>query len=820
MCGEQIVCSTSNNNLKVVKKMKTAIVSAIMILAIPIIVLGQIQLGQNPQKTLPSNVITSKSLSFTENRGQWDAKVLFRAEAGGAVFFFCRDEVDYMFTRKTDQLEKSPMVDIPDKFDRVRYKREAILIKASFIGANQEAEISGENQLSKYSNYFTGDNPDKWQTRVPSYSSITYKDIYPGIDLKYYGNGQSMKYDFIVAPGADISMIQIRYEGVDGLNICNDGSLSATTSFGPVYEQTPIIYQEIDGQRREISGRYIIKEAGAFGFAIDNGYNPTLPITIDPELVYSTYLGGNDDDWGNAMAVDYDGYAYIVGETQSSDFPIVNPYQPSIFLPYSDIFLTKLTPDGAGIVYSTYLGGSDGEIGMAVALDNAGFVYLTGYSNSRDYPVVNPFQTYQGVFDIVVTKLVPTGDSLVYSTYLGDAGTDLPYSMAVDKNGCAYLTGTTNSTNFPMKNPLMLYQGNNEAFVTKFAPTGDSLIYSTYLSGSNVDHGYAIAVDKDDQAYIAGYTYSIDFPTLYSNQEHQYVMDAFVTKLNPTGSAIRYSTFLGGDFEDKALAMALDDQGYVYVTGYTSSSDFPTLNPYQTHQGNKDIFVVKLAPTRCLIEYSTYLGGNQEDWGWGIAVDKMGNAYVTGFTESTNFPTLDPFQQDQEYYDAYLTKLGPAGNELGYSTYLGGSESDYGYAVALDGNDNVYVMGSTYSPDFPLLNPYQTNQGSSDIFVMKFANTTGVDEEETSLPRDYLMGYYPNPFNSSTLINYQIDTRALVSLSIYNLLGQRVATLCEKYQEPGIYSAIWDAKGVSSGVYLCRLEIGDKSEYSKMVLMK
>jgi hypothetical protein len=380
--------------------------------------------------------------------------------------------------------------------------------------------------------------------------------------------------------------------------------------------------------------------------------------------------------------------------------------------------------------------------------------------------------------------------------------------------------GTTLSTNFPLKNPFQQDQDGIDAFVTKLAPAGDSLVYSTYLGGYSVDGGTGIAVDKEGNAYVTGYTFSDDFPVLYSYQTFQGNSDVFVTKFNPAGTIIIYSTFLGGNYEDRGLGITLDEEGCAYITGYSNSSNYPTINPFQTHLSFKDVIVTKLSPTRCNIVYSTYIGGNDDEYGYGISVDRSGSAYITGCTGSYNFPTQNPFQPDQSFYDAFMIKLNPSGNSLDYSTYMGGTSDDYGYAIALDRNDEAYIMGATYSPDYPLQNPYMAFQSISDIFVTKFGGLTGIEDEGVSLPENSGLRNYPNPFNSSTLINYQIDSRALVSLSIYNLLGQRVTTLCEQYQEPGIYSAVWDAKGVSSGVYLCRLEIGGRSEYSKMVLMK
>jgi hypothetical protein len=300
-----------------------------MVLFTPI-AYGHLQLGQPPAKKDIINNLNTQPLCFTQNNGQWGDKTLFKAEAGGATFYFCRDEVAYLFARDTGELEESVFPKIPglpDKFNSPRYKKEAMLVKAQFVGANFNSEIVGEDRLSYDCNYFYGNDPGKWRTDVPSFSAITYKSIWPGIDLQYHGNGQSMKYDFIVNPGADISQIKIKYDGITNLGVTNQGDLEAQTRFGAIYEKIPQIYQEINGQKREISGQYILHESGIFGFDIEEGFNPAYPIIIDPELVYSTYLGGNDVDNGFAIALDRSGNAYVTGSAYSYDFPTVNPYE-------------------------------------------------------------------------------------------------------------------------------------------------------------------------------------------------------------------------------------------------------------------------------------------------------------------------------------------------------------------------------------------------------------------------------------------------------------------------------------------------------------
>jgi hypothetical protein len=689
---------------------------------------AQPTLNGESQKQLVMSNLSSMPLCFTENRGQWDEKAIFKAEAGGATFWYCRDEVVYQFTRDTDELIEDSMPhgrkmpeEISDNFNHPRYKKESMVLRAQFVGANPDVEIIGKDRLSHNNNYFYGNVSSKWATDVPNYSSITYKDIYPGIDLIYHGNGQAMKYDFIVNPGANISHIKIRYEGANNLEITSSGELQADTRFGLIYENIPLIYQESGSQKTEISGRYVVVEPGVFSFQVDN-YNSNLSLVIDPELIYSTYLGGSAGENGHGIAVDGFCNAYVTGFTTSTDFPTQNQYEAD--QNETDTFVTKLSPSGDSIIYSTYLGGNGDDHGRGIAVDGSGYVYVMGYTWSIDFPTQAPYQTYQGSAgcnDAFVTKLSPTGNSLVYSTYLGGNDYDFGWGIEVDGSGSAYVMGYTWSTNFPTQNPYQADQFGSDAFVTKLSPSGDSIIYSTYLGGNGDDYGWwGIAIDGSHNAYVTGFTESTNFPTQNPFQVDQIGTDAFVTKISPLGNSLVYSTYLGGDDSDYGEDISVDSSGSAYVTGSTQSTNFPTQDPYQSDQPNRDAFVTKLSPSGNSLVYSTYLGGSDFDLSIGIAVDGSCNAYITGYTNSSNFPTQNPYQTDQAFGDAFVSKISASGNSLIYSTYLGGNGDDYGDCISVNGG-NAYVTGYTGSGNFPTQNPYQTDQAGNDAFVTKIA---------------------------------------------------------------------------------------------------
>ncbi|GEM_PF-1595686 len=708
---------------------------------------AQIALNEEHQKQMVMTSLLSMPLVFMENRGQFGDKAFFKAEAGGASFYFCKDEVTYLFVRDTDELVEedfipfAEMVSLPDEYLHPRYKKEVLLIKAQFVEANPDAEAIGLDRLSHYNNYFLGNDPAKWHSNVPNYSAIVYNDIYAGIDLKYYGDGRSMKYDFVIEPGADISQIKIRYEGVEGLSVTSDGKLQAQTSFGLVGEEAPHIYQEIAGTKQELSGRYEVIEPNVFGFALDEDYDSSYPLIIDPLLTFSIYLGGESEDWGYDIALDNSipPCIYVTGRTSSSDFPTENPYQTDQL--DWDVFVTKLVPapGGAILVYSTYLGGGNDDWGYGIAVEDNGNAYVTGRTSSSDFPrSANPYDdNLDGNFDGFVTKFPTDGGNPIYSTYLGGNSYDACHAIALSGDR-AYVTGMTYSDD-DFETTTNAYQPDNDgywdAFVTKFNSAGNNLEYSTYLGGSYIETGYGIAVDGSGCAYVTGWTWSEDFDTTSNAYQSNLYgpQDAFITKLSATDNNLEYSTYLGGDLDDYGKDIAVDGLNYAYVTGWTMSNDFPTVNPYQTNQPGIDAFVTKLSATDTTLSYSTYLGGTDEDCGYGIAVDDSACAYVTGRTESTNFPRHgDSTMPDNEMCDVFVTKFNYQGNSPIYSTYLGGNKDDWGYGIALYSlpfgfGYGLFVTGKTWSDDLPnrYLSEYNNNY---DAFVSGFV------VEEIELP--------------------------------------------------------------------------------------
>ena len=670
-------------------------------------------------------------LSFEANAGQTDKQVKFLARGQGYNLFLTPTEAVLALSKpKADSSNQanSGMKNAVGDSHKLPEQETAVL-RMKLRGANSAPQMVGDTPLATKTNYFIGNDPKQWRTDVTSFSKVRYQQVYPGIDLLYYGNQRQLEYDFLVAPGANPAEITLEFEGEEEVFVDAAGELVLSTRGGHVYLQKPQVYQNIDGVRHSITGNYQIKGSNQVGFQVAV-YDPSYTLVIDPVLTYSTFFGGNVSDRGFGIAIDNSGNAYVAGETNSSVFPVTNAYQAVKGGPNSDAFVMKLNPVGNTVLYATYLGGSSADRAFGIAVDGSGNSYITGEASSTNFPIVNAIQSgYAGGTDAFVAKLNPNGNSLEFSTFLGGTGYEAGSGIAADQFGNTWVTGTTNSTTgFPLVNAFQgTFGGNFDAFVAKLNPSGTTLMFSTYLGGVNFEQGFAVAVDASGNGYVTGETSSANFPKVNALQTTLGGTDAFVTKVSPTGSALAYSTYLGGSSLDRGVSIAVDSLGNAYVTGETQSSNFPTMNPFQaTLSGPVDAFVTKLNPAGSAIIYSTYLGGSNVDRGFGIAVDTSGNTYVIGETQSINFPVQDSLQSTWSGgTDDFVTKLLPTGSSLAYSTYLGGSSFDQAGGIAVDGSGNVLVTGRTSSTDFPTANALQsTLNGSDDAIVARITPTS------------------------------------------------------------------------------------------------
>jgi hypothetical protein len=688
-------------------------------------------------------------LSFESNQGQTNSKVRFLAHTGGSTLFLTPSEAVFsMTTPPVPSTGKKTALRKDRKADRAAAKIARMALRMQMVGANPKASTLTQQPLAGRINYFRGKDPRQWHAGVPTFGRVGFQGVYPGIDLVYYGNQRHLEYDFLVAPHADPKQIQLHFAGAQSVYVNTAGELIVRMQGRELRWQRPTVYQQDAKGKHSVQARFrqrvLPNGQRSVSFALGH-YHADRPLVIDPVLLYSTYLGGTGayGDRANAIAVDNSGSAYITGFTSSPDFPTTaGAYQTvnrAQDIPNSSAFVTKLNPTGTALVYSTYLGGSSNEDrGVGVAVDAAGNAFVTGVATSQDFPTTpGAFQSVNrtgltGGSNSFVTKLNATGTALLYSTYLGGQFSDVAHGIAIDTDGNAYVAGSASSADFPTT-PGAFHSTKNGpggsgggAFVTKLNPTGTALVYSTFLGGTSpgADTAAGIAVDSSGSAYIAGYNASTDFPTTpgaFQRVNNDVVYGtSFVTKLNPTGTALLYATYLGGSRGGtQAAGIAIDSSGNAYVTGYTGAADLPT-TPGAFQRVNKGVgafsgnaFVTKLNANGTALLYSTYLGGipisGGSDSSNAIAVDSNGNAYVAGGVFSVDFP-ISPgaFQRANGSYfagfaNAFVTKLSPTGAALLYSTFLGGNNGlgDYANGIAVDRHGNAYIAGVVSSVNFP-----------------------------------------------------------------------------------------------------------------------
>jgi Beta-propeller repeat len=526
-----------------------------------------------------------------------------------------------------------------------------------------EVESRGTAPLAGSSNYFTGNDPAHWRSGVQAYGRVRYDSVLPGVDVEYYGTeGHELEYDFTLAPGSAPSSLLLELEGVSRIELAESGEARLHLPDGSMLiKRAPVAYQMRNGQRTIVPVKYAL-QSGGLGFVVGE-YDRALPLIIDPVLSYATYYGGSSFDEATGVAADIAGNTYLVGYTASTLFPTSSPEQPTHGGGSYDAFVVKLDATGQNIVYATYLGGNAPDIAYAVATDALGNAYVAGLTQSPNFPTLAPLQaTLGGGQDAFVAKLNASGSALLYATYLGGSLDDYAHGIAVSGAGAIYLAGTTFSPNFPKAAPLQAALGGTyDAFAAQIAPGGASLVYSTYLGGSGTEYGNAIALDTSGSAYVVGSTTSANFPIANARQ----------------------TTLAGGGSDAFLSKLNLNGTGFVF---------------------------------------STYLGGSGGDEALGVSVF-TNTAIVVGSTLSTDFPLALPQQQTLggiNHTDGFVTRFDPSGLALVYSTYLGGSGNDVASAVASDSFGNAYVTGQTDSSNFPLQSPISgqdSYRGAVDAFI-------------------------------------------------------------------------------------------------------
>ncbi len=693
-------------------------------------------------------------LAFVANEGPGETAVHAQAHLPGGVLFFSPAEVT---------------LSVPQDG-----QHELTQVHLRFTGANPAPEIALTQQLPGVVNYIIGDDRAQWKTQLPTYGGLVYRQLYDGIDLHYEGNSQALKGTYHVAPGVDTAVIRWSYDGITAVHFdprSGDLILSlpgqANTEPVTLVEEAPIAWQVINGQHIPVEIRYTLQQsangqgaATSLGFAL-GAYDPASPLIIDPSLVYSALIGGTGFEEGRDIAVDSSGNVYLTGTTLSTDFPNAgapqNNYGGSTSNNFGDAFIAKLNPAGNALLYMTYLGGSGADIGDAITVDSQGNAYVTGMTESNNFPTTaNAYQQNRVTqtcstppcADAFVTKLNAAGNALVFSTYLGgggeenismlDAGTrDNTTGIALDGSLNVYVTGVTYSTNFPTQNQAFSDGDGafSDIFLAKLSANGQNLLYSTYLGGDGAEYGGDVTVDADGVATLTGATLASNFPTKNALQSSPGGgADAIVAQFDTTksgNSSLIFSTYLGGDGSDYGFGIARDSSG-IYVAGHTTSLNLPAPNGYQTTNASagsanpRDAFLVKLNPAGSARLYGTYLGGSASDVAYGLDLDAQGNIYLTGTTSSSNFPARQSFEPWTDFRDVFVAKFDPSQNgdaSLVYSTFFGSPLNDYSYGIAVDGQGNAYITGygsGAADDEFPIHTTIGANGSGNGLLVAKF----------------------------------------------------------------------------------------------------
>jgi Beta-propeller repeat len=654
----------------------------------------------------------SSAVCFIENRGQFEEGVEFLARMPSGNILFSPREIVFQLAAAKETLQNFRM---------------------EFIGAATKPKLEALGQTPASFNYLYGNDPRRWVSGVPAYHKIRYHNLYSGIDLLVLGQNDRIKCEYRIRPGGRVEDIRIRYEGVETVGINPQHKLEIATQSGLILEDAPVSYQVVDGKRMDVKTAYVIDPAGDLRFKTDV-YRRDSELVIDPQIAFSTLLGGTGQEAEGGIAVDLAGNIYVTGYTYSGNFPkTLGAYDRTFAgLPY-DAFVTKLNPTGSGLVYSTFLGGNGKDAGLGISVDPSGQAIVCGYTESSNFPTtIGAFdRTRGGARDAFLTKLNAAGTKLVYSTLLGGSLSDEAAGLAVDKNGNACLSGTTLSPDFPttVKAYDTTFSG-GDAFLTKVNSSGTRLVFSTFFGGSGEEKGLGISLDPSGYIVITGTTTSANLPTTSGAYDKTLggSQDIFVAKFGAAGGSPVFSTYLGSNGVDGTLGgLAVDNGKNVYLTGYTESNGYPTTSGAfdSAFSGSNEAFVTKLNSAGSALVYSTYLGGSNVEYGRGIGVDALGDAIVTGYTKSANWPiTNDAFDRtangDQ---DVFLTLLNPTGKGLLYSTYIGGSGADRtGGNLAQDAYGNAFIIGSTSSTNFPKTSGAydRTYAGGRDDFIVKF----------------------------------------------------------------------------------------------------
>lgn len=724
-------------------------------------------------------------LGFEANQGQTDPQVKYTARGSGYSVFLTPEKTVFALNSARPSSAHSPHIGPANLREGAARKIQTAAIDMRLVGGNSNPQISAGSLLPGTINYYRGSNPANWQTGVKQYASVAYRDVYPGVNMVFHGEQRQLEFDFVVAPGTDPKTIGMGFKGAKKLSTDGSGNLILTSSAGNVVLHKPVAYQEKYGNREIVEAAFQVKSGDEVGLNL-GAYDRARELVIDPALSYATYLGGSGEDEIFGIAVDGSGNAYVAGQMASPNFPTQSGTVSSSGS--FDAFVTKVSASGTTLDFTTVLAGTgtDAALGIAAAKDGSA-VFVVGNTGSTNFPstlTIGP----GGGQDAFVAKLDATSGTATagYITRIGGTAIESGNGIAVDSSGNAYIGGETESTDFPTTGLYTSNAGAPDGFVAKINGAGSALLFSTYLGGSNADLVTSIAVDTANPAnmYVGGITASSDLPATSGvlQPTAKGGGDAFVSEIKANGSGIAYLTYLGGTGQDSVVGIAVDAAGEAYVTGDTTSTDFPIHNAAQgSNGGGGDVFVTKLNASGTALVFSTYYGGTLDDAGTGIALDALGDAYVTGRTLSSNYPVSGAFQTNLiGSSDAFVTEFSNTG-AVTFSSFLGGlgDENSLGGlstnaaigAVAVDSLSNVYLGGATNSStQFPVKTPLgccaSFGGGLADGFIAKVG----------AAPADFSVAVSPTSISTTS---GQTTAAITVTISPVNAsYGQAVSLSC------------------------------------------
>ncbi len=830
---------------------------------------------------------------FTENKGQWDSAVVYKCEVrrDGFTWFLERDGVT-LVTSIIDSSSlvgavREPPVSVNDaRFDpngRIHHSRlKSHALKFKFVqpsgdtGGSRTAptmneyafakSIDAQGELSWHNNYFLGNDSLKWAPDCRNFTRVVYHDVWNGIDVEWYESKGHLEFDLVVHPGADPKQIAMVCEGLDapiaggGRTLLSVGSiisvikrsrtgvsdlhlsneLSLPTSLGELRMRIPGAYQTTANGTRgnAVTAQFRLVSENLFAIDLPNGYYPSQTLRIDP-LVYSTYLGGGGNDYGDGIVDDGSGGVIVCGCTNSYDFPVtvgaIDVSYNGASVGTGDCFITRVDSTFSQLIYSTFLGGPGDDRAESIVSDDSGNCTITGYADSQFPTTINAYQrSYNGGRrDCVVARLNSSGSQLIYSTCLGGNGYDDGHSILAGDSGSVFIGGFTNSPNFPTTEGAYNTTSSG-GFVVHVNNTGSGLIYSTFLGYS--PELWSITSDGSGGILATGsaisglYTTPNAFDTTFNGGD----LDAFVLRLNSTGSQLLYSTYLGGSGDREwAVGITGDGNGNCFVTGSTTSPNFPiTVGGFDTvYNGGTtvigDCFISYLNSTGSNLLYSTYLGGSGEDAGRGILYYADTSVTIVGGTKGTDFPTtIGAYSEHLNGTgNCFVTHLKVNTSRLIYSTYFGGTGSDVAYACMKHHSDGIIFTGICGSgfPTTPEVGDTSYN-GGSDGFIARltlFPDSSASTPERFIQPSGFALAQnYPNPFNSTTSLSYTLPISSHVDLRLYDLMGREVTTLVQREQIAGTYRVLLDGSRLASGTYFVRLQAGAFAKTQKIVLLK